>query len=60
MTAGGPHCFVWASSGCSEWGPLFVAEHGLLVTAASLIAEHGVRAHGPQWLQCAGSGVQAH
>ena len=29
-------------SSCGELGPLFVAEHGLLIAVASLVAEHGL------------------
>ena len=29
-----------AFSSCSEWGPLFIAVHGPLTVAASLVAEH--------------------
>ena len=31
---------AWASSSCSERGPLFIAVHGPLTIAASLVAEH--------------------
>ena len=31
-------CYVWAFSGCSEWGLLFVAVHGLLIAVPSLVA----------------------
>ena len=33
---------AWAFSICSEWGPLFIAVHGLLTGVASLVAEHGL------------------
>ena len=29
-----------AFSSCGEWGPLFIAVHGPLTIAASLVAEH--------------------
>ena len=29
-----------AFSSCGKWGPLFIAVHGLLTIAASLVAEH--------------------
>ena len=35
-------CCAWAFSSCGEWGPLFVAVHGLLIAVASLVAEHGL------------------
>ena len=41
----GLRCCVRAFSGCSEWGLLFVAVHGLLIAVASLVAEHGLEAH---------------
>ena len=31
-----------AFSSCGEWGLLFIAVHGLLTAAASLVAEHGL------------------
>ena len=30
---------------CGEWGLFFVAVHGLLIAAASLVVEHGLWAH---------------
>ena len=63
-------CGVFSS--CSEQGLLFVAVHGLLIVVASLVAEHGLQAHGLKqlWhkssvvvargLQSAGSVVVAH
>ena len=42
MTALGLCCCTWAFSSCGEWGLLFVAVHGLLTVAASLVAEHGL------------------
>ena len=35
------HC-TWAFSSCGEWGLLFVAECGLLIAVASLVAEHRI------------------
>ena len=35
-------CCARAFSSCGEWGPLFVAVHGLLIVVASLVAEHGL------------------
>ena len=35
-------CCVRAFSSCGEWGLLLVAVHGLLITVASLVAEHGL------------------
>ena len=29
-----------AFSSCGEWGQLFIVVHGLLIAAASLVAEH--------------------
>ena len=44
------HCYVQTFSSCSEWGLLFPLVCGLLVAAASLVAEHGLKASGPQYL----------
>ena len=36
-------CPLWCtqtSSSCGEWGLLFIAVHGRLLTVASLVAEH--------------------
>ena len=34
-------CFcARAFSSCGKWGPLFIAVHGRLIIAASLVAEH--------------------
>ena len=41
-----------AFSTCGEWGPLFIAVHGPLTIAASLVGSTGFR--------CAGSVVVAH
>ena len=35
---------VRAFSSCGEWGPLFIAVHGPLTVAASLVAEHRLQA----------------
>ena len=42
-----------------QWGLLFVAAHGLLIAVASLVAEHGLQAHGLQQLWLTGSRAQA-
>ena len=34
------HCYTWAFSNCGEWGLLFVDVCGLLIAAASLVADH--------------------
>ena len=39
----------------SRRGLLFVLVHGLLTAVASLVPKHGLQAHRPQELQCAGS-----
>ena len=36
----GLHCCAQAFSSCRERGLLFIAEHGLLIAVASLVAEH--------------------
>ena len=38
----GLRCCAWAFSSCGERGLLFVAVHGLLITVASLVVEHGL------------------
>ena len=48
----GLHCYTWAFSSCSEWGPLFAVGNGLLIAVASLVVKHG--------LQSVGSAVVAH
>ena len=30
---------------CGKWGPLFIAVHGPLTVAASLVAEHRLQTH---------------
>ena len=52
-------CCVWAFSSCGEWGLLFIVVRGLLIAVASLVAEHGLQAHGLQQLQHTGSVVVA-
>ena len=44
---------------CGEWDLIFIAVHKLLIVVASLIAEHGLWAHGLQWLQLLVSRAQA-
>ena len=44
----GLRCCARACSSCGEWGLFFVAVHGLLIVIASLVAEHGLQAHGLQ------------
>ena len=56
----GLHCCMWAFSTCSDWGLLFIAVCGRLIAVASLVAEHGLQAHGLQQLWCTGSVVVAH
>ena len=40
MAVLGLHFSARAFSGCGKWGPLFIAVHGPLTIAASLVAEH--------------------
>ena len=54
LSALGLCCCAQAFSSCCERGLLFVAVHGLLITVASLVAEHGL-----QELWIADSGAQA-
>ena len=35
-------CCQWTFSSFTEWGPLFIAKHGLLIAVTSLFAEHGL------------------
>ena len=42
LAALGLCCCTWPFSSCGEWGLLFVALRGLLITAASLVVEHGL------------------
>ena len=44
----GLHCCTPAFSSCGERGLFFIAVHGLLIAVASLVAEHGLWAHGLQ------------
>ena len=72
LAALGLCCCTRAFSSCGKRGLLFVAVHGLLIVVASIVAEHGLQAHGLQqfWhvdsvvvargLQGAGSVVVAH
>ena len=43
LVALGLHCCVWAFSGCSEWGLLFLVVCGLLIAMASFIVEHRLK-----------------
>ena len=52
-------CCTWAFSS-GEWGPLFTAVCWLLIAVTSPIAEHGLQAHGLQWLQLLCSVVMVH
>ena len=36
---------VRAPSSCGKWGPLLIAVHGPLTTAASLVVEHRLQTH---------------
>ena len=40
MAVLGLHFCARAFSSCGKWGPLFIAVHGPLTIAASLVAEH--------------------
>ena len=42
LAALGLHCCAQAFSRCGEQGLLFVVVHGLLITVASLVEEHGL------------------
>ena len=42
LAALGLCCCVWAFSSCRERDLLFVVVRGLLITVASLVAEHGL------------------
>ena len=44
----GLRCCARAFSSCSEQGLLFIVIHGLPVAAVSLVAGHGLQAHGLQ------------
>ena len=39
LAALGLCCSIQAFSSCSEWGPLFISVHGLLIVVASLVVE---------------------
>ena len=59
LAALGLCCCAWAFFSCSECGLLFIAVHGLLFRVPSLVAEHGLQAHGLQQLWHVGSVVVA-
>ena len=59
LAALGLCCCVRAFSSCGEQGLLFIAVRGLLTAVASLVAEHGLQAHGLQQLWHTGSRAQA-
>ena len=48
LAAFGIRCCARAFSSCGEQGLLFVVVHGHLIAVASLVAEHGLYAHGLQ------------
>ena len=48
LAALGLCCCAHTFSSCSERGLFFVAVRGLLIAVASLVAEHGLQAHGLQ------------
>ena len=50
-------CRLFSSWG--EQGPLFIALRAPLIAVASLVVEHGLKAHGLQWLWHTGSVVVA-
>ena len=52
-------CFPRLFSSCDEQGPLSSSGHGLLIIAASFVADHRSRVHRLQWLQHVGSAVAA-
>ena len=52
-------CCARAFSSCGKQGLFFVAVRGLLIAVASLVAEHGLQAHGLQQLWLSGSRAQA-
>ena len=54
LAALGLRCCLRAFSSCSEQGLLFVVVRRLLTAVASLVAEHGLQAHGLQQLQHTG------
>ena len=60
LAALGLRHYTQAFSSCGEQGLLFIAVPGLLNAVASLVAEHGLQAHGLQQLWLAGSIAQAH
>ena len=42
----GLHCCLQAFSSCDEYGLLSIAGFRLLISVASLVAEHGSKVHG--------------
>ena len=48
MAVLGLRCCTRAFSSCGEWGLLFLVVRGFLIAVASLVAEHGLQARGPQ------------
>ena len=56
----GLRCCTRAFSSCSKQGLLFIAVHGLLISVASLVVEHGLQMCGLQQLWHAGSVVVVH
>ena len=42
LAALGLRCCLQAFSSCSKWGLLFIVVHGLLMSVASLVVEHGL------------------
>ena len=59
LAALGLRCCTRAFSNCGERGIFFLVVRGFLIAVASLVAEHGLYAHGLQQLQHAGSVVVA-
>ena len=53
-------CCARAFSSCGEQGLLFIVTYELLITVASLIAEHSLQAHGLQQFCCMGLDAQQH
>ena len=60
VAALGLRCCARAFSSCGERGSLFGAARGPLTSDALPVADHGLRARGPQQLWHAGSAVVAH
>ena len=59
LAALGLRCCAWAFSSCGERRLFFVAVRGLFIAVASLVAEHGLQARGPQQLWLTSSTAQA-